>query len=93
MTGFVVSQSIESKISVEFKSKYRAARREVVEKSISEVQSAMDEAVRTLKRNLSCGSPSAEIRAAQIIIDAGIRGTETVDILERIETLENAYQK
>ena len=73
----------------EFKSRYRAARREVVEKSICTIQKAMDDAANTLKRNLTCAIPSVEIRAAQILIDAGIKDVDS-DVLERLEALENA---
>ena len=76
-----------------FKQRYRAARRELVESSISQIQAATEQAVETLKRNLTCDAPSTEVRAAQIIIDAAIRGIENLDILERLERLEDEHQK
>jgi AcrR family transcriptional regulator len=77
----------------EFISDYRNARRQVVENSITQLQQASGEAVETLRRNLSCSNPQAEIRAAQIILDNALKGVELVDILERLETIENEYQK
>jgi len=72
----------------DFQAAYRAARRQVVERAITELQAATGEAVETLKRNLSCGKPEAENRAAQIIIEQAIKGVELVDLQERVERLE-----
>ncbi len=72
----------------EFAAAYRAARRQVVERAISELQSACGEAVDTLKRNLTCEQPSVEIRAAQVILEQAIKGVELIDLQERIERLE-----
>ncbi len=76
----------------EFVADYRNARRQVVENSITQLQRASSEAVETLRRNLSCTNPQAEIRAAQIILDNALKGVELVDILERLEQIENAVE-
>ncbi len=76
----------------EFVSDYRNARRQVVENSITQLQQASGEAVEALRRNLSCANPSAEIRSAQIILDNALKGVELVDILERLEQIENAVE-
>ncbi len=76
----------------EFLSDYRNARRQVVENSITQLQQASGEAVETLRRNLSCMNANAEIRAAQIILDNALKGVELVDILERLEQIENAIE-
>ena len=76
----------------EFVSDYRAARRQVVENSITQLQRATSEAVETLRRNLSCESPQAEIRAAQIILENAVKGVELIDVIERLEILENAVE-
>jgi hypothetical protein len=72
----------------DFAAAYRAARRQVVERAVSELQAATGEAVETLKRNLTCENPAVEIRAAQIIIEQAIKGVELVDLQERVERLE-----
>jgi hypothetical protein len=72
----------------DFKSRYRTARRDVLESSIGQIQGAASDAVETLKRNLDCGTPSAEIRAAQIILDNSTRAFEITEILQRLEALE-----
>ncbi|HSK72096.1 MAG TPA: hypothetical protein VK892_10405 [Pyrinomonadaceae bacterium] len=77
----------------EFLSEYRNARRQVVENSISQLQKASGEAVETLKKNLHCENPSAENQAARLIIENSIKAVEVTDILERLEVLENAFEK
>jgi transposase len=77
----------------EFLGEYRAAKRSLVEGSITQLQQATVDAVETLKRNLRSESPSAEIRAAQIILDFAVKGVELTDILERLEVLEDEHQK
>ncbi len=53
----------------DFKSEYEQAKRQVVESAIAGLQQAANEAVETLRRNLTCDNPQAEIRAAQLILD------------------------
>ncbi len=72
----------------EFAAAYRAARRQVVERAVSELQAASGEAVETLKRNLHCEQANVEIRAAQIILEQAVKGVELMDLQERIERLE-----
>ncbi len=76
----------------EFLAEYRSARRATVENAITQIQNATSEAVETLQRNLRCENPAAEIRAAQIILDNALKGVELVDILERLEQIENAVE-
>jgi hypothetical protein len=77
----------------EFQKEYRAARRVVFEQNIVRLQSLHAGAVDTLERNLTCENPSVEVRAAQIIIEGNRKDFETLDILERLEMLENEHQK
>lgn len=72
----------------EFQRAYRAARRQIVEHSISELQSATSDAVAALKRNLTCGTAAVEVRAAQIIIEQAAKAVEMIDVLDRVEELE-----
>jgi hypothetical protein len=73
----------------DFQAAYRAARRQVVERAVSELQAATGEAVEALKRNLHCENPAVEIRAAQIILEQAVRGIELIDLQERVERLES----
>jgi DNA-binding MurR/RpiR family transcriptional regulator len=75
-----------------FQTAYRAARRKVVERAVSELQGACGEAVETLKRNLTCENPGIEIRAAQIVLEQAIKGVELIELTERIERLETMLE-
>ena len=76
----------------DFQTAYRAARRQIVERAVSELEAACGEAVETLKRNLHCENPAVEIRAAQIILEQGIKGVELMDLQERVERLESLLE-
>ncbi len=77
----------------EFQTEFRAARRVVFEQNIVRLQSLHAGAVDTLERNLNCENPSVEVRAAQIIIEGNRKDFETLDILERLEKIEDEHQK
>jgi DeoR/GlpR family transcriptional regulator of sugar metabolism len=78
----------------EFKNEYRNARRQTVESAISKMQNAASEAVDRLKELQFCENPAVAARCAQIIFENSVKGMETLDILERLEVLEqNANQK
>jgi hypothetical protein len=55
--------------SPEFQAAYQAASRQVVDRSLARLQRSSDAAVDALERNLRCGRPAAEIRAALGILD------------------------
>lgn len=77
----------------EFQKEFRAARRVVFEQNIVRLQSLHAGAVDTLERNLTCENPSVEVRAAQIIIEGNRKDFETLDILERLEKIEDEHSK
>jgi hypothetical protein len=56
-----------------FDAQYRAARKQVVERAVSELQLATCEAVMTLRRNLNSENPVVQVRAAQIILDQAFK--------------------
>ena len=72
----------------DFRAKLRDARRAVVEGAIGRLQQAATEAVSTLQRNLTCGTPAVEVRAATAILDQAIKAVELFDVVERVEQLE-----
>ncbi len=72
---------------------YRTARRQVVERAVSELQAACGEAVETLKRNLTCDIPGVEVRSAQIILEQAVKGVELMDLQERVEALERLLEQ
>jgi hypothetical protein len=77
----------------DFQKEFRAARRVVFEQNIVRLQSLHGDAVDTLARNLNCENPSVEVRSAQIIIEGSRKDFETLDILGRLEILEDEYSK
>ena len=72
----------------DFRARLRDARRAVVEGAIGRLQQAATEAVTTLQRNLTCGTPAVEVRAATAILDQAIKAVELFDVVERVEQLE-----
>ena len=72
---------------------YRKARRGILENTIAKLQSIVFTAVDTLERNLNCENPSVEIRCAAIIIEQSLKGMETLDIENRLESLEANYSR
>ncbi len=78
----------------DFQREYKSERRVVFEQNIVRLQTLHDGAIDALERNLTCENPSVEVRAAQIIIEGNRKDFETLDILSRLETLEqNANNK
>lgn len=73
----------------DFQDAFRAARRQIVEDALSQLQGATGEAVATLRRNLKCGRAGDEIRAAIAILDQSSRATELIDLQERLTALES----
>ena len=71
-----------------FLAAYREARREVVEKAVSQLQQASWAASTTLLKLLGSGSDSVRLRAAQTILDQASRGIELLDFEERLTALE-----
>jgi hypothetical protein len=76
-----------------FLSKYRIARRSIVEAAVGHVQQASAQAVDVLRRNLNCGNPSVEVRAALAILDKAMVGVELIDVTTRLEEIERAFRE
>jgi len=71
-----------------FQGEHRAARRRIVEEGITRLQQLTTGAVLALGRNLSCGIPGVEVRAAQAVLDRSLQAVELGDLLQRFEELE-----
>ena len=72
----------------EFRSAYRAARRDLLEATLGRLQRASTEAVQTLQAALGCRVPSVRVTAARSILDYALRVGELMDLEERVELLE-----
>jgi AcrR family transcriptional regulator len=77
----------------EFLAEYRNARRQTVESAIAQMQNAATAAVYKLTELMNCENPAVAARCAQIILDNAIKGVELIDVVERLENLEDAVEK
>lgn len=80
----------------EFLQAFRAARRSLYEATVAKMQSAGAEAVDTLIANMrgerSAATAATSTRAAQLILEGGTKGVEIMDILTRLEELEDGLK-
>ena len=76
----------------DFQAVYTQARRELVQRSLSSLQTASVEALDALKRNRACGLPAIEVRAASALLDQSLRATELLGIEARLDALECAVK-
>lgn len=54
----------------------------------AEVSTGLHDAISTLKRNLNCGHPGSEIKAASTLLDLSLKLTDLTELKDRIEALE-----
>ncbi len=73
-----------------FQTRYRAARRQVVETAIAQLQADCSIAVRVLREVAEDGEApaSSRVAAAKTILDQSVSAIELMDLQERIERLE-----
>jgi hypothetical protein len=71
-----------------FVTAYREARRQAVEAALGLLQRDAVRAARALRRNLRCGKPGDEIRAALGILGTAVKAVELLDMEERLAALE-----
>lgn len=78
----------------EFQSRYRAARRTLVETAMAQLQQDCVIAVKTLRdvAEDSEAPASARVAAAKTILDQSVNAIELIDLQERIERLEAGAQ-
>ena len=71
---------------------YRAARRRLVEAAVGRLQQVAGKAVDALERNLTCGRPGDEIRAAVAVLEHCQKGMELLDLADRLREVEAALR-
>lgn len=76
----------------DFKLLYDQRRRDVVQSALTALQEGMSRAVLTLAQLMQDGETPAAVRvsAAKAILENGFRATEIMDILPRLDALENS---
>lgn len=72
-----------------FLAAYRGQRRLLIEQAVGQLQNTVGEAVEALRRNLTCGAPAGEIKAAVAVIQHAFQGVELLDLADRLAALEN----
>jgi hypothetical protein len=82
----------------QFRAALQEGRRALFRAAVDRILSGMGRAFDAIERNLQCGSPGAELRAATILVDAALRwnesdvGEQLDEIKEAVEVLKNAQQ-
>lgn len=76
-----------------FERAYRAARRQLLDLAIAQLQRSADAAAKTLQRNLKCGHAGTEVRAALGILDQAIKATELEDLAVRVAEIEERLEQ
>lgn len=74
----------------DFKTKFRAARRELVEATTAQLQQDGADAAKALREIVNNKKAPASVRvsAAKVILEQGIKAVELVDLSERLDRLE-----
>ncbi len=78
------------KTTDKFKTAYRAAVKEILEGATRAAQSAMPDSIEILRRIAGDPDENAQTRtqAARLILEYGLKLTEQINIIERIEEIE-----
>lgn len=74
----------------EFQIMLTKAQSEATRSITSQVWNALHDATHTLQRNLNCGTPASEIRAASAMFDIALRLRDALDVNDRLSALEEA---
>jgi hypothetical protein len=77
----------------EFRAAELAARREVVDRAQTQVQQLTQTAALALHRNLTCGTPAVEVRAAAVVFDLAAKAVELQELVGRVEALERQLKE
>lgn len=76
-----------------FRREYRRHRQAMLDASLSALCTLSADAVATLKRNLKCGAPASEVKAAVAILDKAIDGQALADMQAEIEELRDQLRR
>jgi hypothetical protein len=76
----------------EFNEAYQAARDQVLTQTLSLLHKATGGAVAALVRNLKCGTPAVEVRAAIGILDQTFKAREMLEVEQRLRGIEQVLE-
>jgi hypothetical protein len=72
----------------DFAAAYRECRRRRVDEAVAGLQRVSSKAVKTLEKNLRCGSPAVENAAAVKILELSLKGVELGDLVAKVDELK-----
>ena len=72
----------------DFQHAFRQARQQLLQQTTDRLLAQAAAAVQALLRNLTCGNPASELRAADLILTHAAKGVELLDLARRVEELE-----
>jgi hypothetical protein len=72
----------------DFRDAYRAAQKQVIEAAVNRLRNTLDKAAEALERNLTCDRPATQVRAAIAVFDTLFKGVDHLELVGRIEALE-----
>jgi DNA-binding MurR/RpiR family transcriptional regulator len=76
----------------DFQKRYKEAQDKAVDGALGALQGAATQAIESLRKNLSCGTPAAEVGAAKAILDFTFKAREQFDHAARLRQLEAALK-
>jgi hypothetical protein len=71
---------------------YRQAREDALAQTLSLLHKATSGAVATLMRNMKCGTPAVEVRAAIGILDQTMKAREALEVEARLTDIEKSLE-
>jgi hypothetical protein len=75
-----------------FRAAYQRARQQLLERTVGRLLSVCSKVVDALEANLASSNPAARNRAAAVILANAVKGVETLDLAERLASLEQLAQ-
>jgi hypothetical protein len=72
----------------DFRESFNQAKRTIMESTVARLTAASGKAADALAKNVECGNPGVEIRAADILLNQISRLGELQDLQHRVEVLE-----
>jgi hypothetical protein len=76
-----------------FRRDYVAHRRAVVEDTVRLLARGANKAALALERNVTCGKPGVEVRAASVLLDRCLEGLRTFDLAEEVAALRRELEE
>jgi transposase len=72
----------------DFRQAFDQAKRTIMESTVARLTATSEKAVGALAKNVECGNPGTEVKAANVILSQVARLAELEDLQHRVEVLE-----